>query len=47
MAKWGIALAYLGLTLTEAKEKFGFYNNVDIKRFIVELYEEETAPLKI
>ncbi len=46
MEKWQIALAYYGLTLAEAKEKYGFYQSVDLKRFIVELYEEDTAPLR-
>ena len=44
MEKWKEALEYYSMTLEEAKETFGFFLDADIKRFIVELYEDDTAP---
>ena len=47
MEKWEIALSFYGLTLEQAKKEFGFYQDPDIKMFIVEMYEEDTAPVRV
>ena len=47
MEKWEKALAFYGLTLEQAKKEFGFYQDSDIKVFIVEMYEDDTAPVRI
>ena len=39
-------LNYYGFeSLEDVKKEYGFYNDVDATRYLIEIYEEDTAPM--